>query len=512
MLDLTPWALVSLTLLGSILAGLVLVPLSGHLGRKLGAVDYPRGPTNMDKPVPRIGGLAIYASTLLILALAWLLSPTARNLFDPLQGKLIGMGLGATMALALGMVDDIRGLRARWKLLAQIITALFIYYWGLRVEVVTNPFSPDAPFLLGTLEMPLNVLWVLVAMNAMNIIDGIDGLAGGLFVLAMILLLAAGLLIGDMGLSVIVAVLLGSTLAFLRYNINGAIFMGDSGSLLLGYLLAAFVPLISPKSAGMAAAVIPIAVLSLPIAEVALTTLRRVWKGFPLGQPDHGHAHHRMLANGMQKRAVVFFIQGLSFLCGLIVLLMTFTFNRSLAYLMGSLWLALVGLFLKMGYTGKKDQGAKGEIGYASIFLDRDRTLHRNIFKLKLSASRQEIETRFREMGEALGLVQMCYRVQRGGRVLEFRWPSDAPTREDQGEHLLVTIKDSGGQTPPWEITAAMPSKSLDQSWPRLLNWLRGMAYSLAQAVDRLEQEGRLPADPAWEGRELEGVRGASSG
>lgn len=498
MLDLTPGALVGLTLLGSVLAGLILVPLSGNLGRKLGAVDYPRGPVSGGSSVPRIGGLAIYASAVLILALAWLLSPTTRNLIDPLKGKLIGLGLGATMTLVVGLVDDIRGLRARWKLLAQILTALFIYYLGLRVEIVTNPLSPDAPFRLGTLEMPLNILWVVLAMNAMNIIDGIDGLAGGLFVLAMILLLAAGLLSGNMGLCVVVAVLLGSTLAFLRYNIHGTIFLGDSGSLMLGYLLAAFVPLFTPKAAGMAAAVIPIGILSLPIAEVVITTLRRMWKGIPVGQPDHSHAHYRMLAKGMQKRVVVFTIQGLSFLCGLVALVMTFTFNNTMAYLLGGLWLALLGLFLKIGYTtGKKTEGANGETSYASIFLDRDRTLHCMVFQLKLSASQKEIETRLKEMGETLGLMQLCYRVQREGRTLEFRWPPEAPTDFDQGEYLLLTLKDGGGQTPPWEITATLENISFGQSWPRLLNWLRGTACSLAQAVDRLEQEGHLPEDPA---------------
>ncbi len=492
MINVTPGALVGLVLLLSVLVGLGLVLLCQYLGRNLGAVDYPRGSTSEGLPVPRIGGLAIYVSAVLVLALAWLLSPTAGDLLDPLKGKLLGLGLGATMVLAMGLVDDVRGLRARWKLLGQILIALFIYYWGLRVVVVTNPFSPDAPFPLGNLEMPLNVLWVVLAMNAMNLIDGVDGLAGGVFLMAMILLLTVGLLSGQMGLSMVVAVLMGSALAFLRYNFNGSIFLGDGGSLLLGYLLAAFVPLFTPKAAGAAAAVIPVAVLSLPIAEVVMTSLRRVWKGSPIGEPDLGHAHHRMLTNGIKKHVVVFIIQGLSFMCGIIALVMTSVFNRPLAYLMAGLWLALVGLFLKIGYhTPRIRQTSNGSTSNPSIFLDQDRSLQRKIFKLKLADNRREIETRLKELGEDLSLVHLCCHIHRDGRVLEFSWPPETRPSSGETEYVVLTLKNGGGQVPPFELTAIVESSSFDQSWLRLINWLRGIASSLSQATDRLEQEDR---------------------
>ncbi|MBI4800550.1 MAG: undecaprenyl/decaprenyl-phosphate alpha-N-acetylglucosaminyl 1-phosphate transferase, partial [Desulfarculus sp.] len=412
MLSLEPSTLIGLSLLASMLLCLVLVPGCMALARRLGAVDYPRHNLDNPKAVPRLGGLAIFASSLLVLAAASYLVPTGKQTLATLGPKLWGFALGAVMVLVLGLVDDIRGLRARWKLLGEIIIALFVYFWGLRVEVITNPFNPASPLHLGSLEMPLNVLWMVLAMNAMNLIDGMDGLAGGVFLLALVLLLAAGLMGGHYGLSLLTATLLGATAAFLRYNFfAGSIYLGDSGSLLMGYCLSAFVPLFSPKAAGLAAAVIPVAVLSVPIAEVLVTAVRRVWKGQPLGHPDQGHAHHRMLASGMNQRLVTLVIQLLSFFCGLTALIMTYFFNQPLALLLGALWLALLGLFVKVGYFRQRNGNGKAALSRVNIFLDMDRVLHRKVFMLKQAGSLAEVESSLAELARALGLAGLRFAV-----------------------------------------------------------------------------------------------------
>lgn len=490
MLSVEPRTLIGLSLLGAMLLCLALVPACMVLARRLGAVDYPRHDLDVTQAVPRLGGLAIFASSLLVLLAASYLVPAGRQTLATLGPKLWGFALGAAMILALGLVDDIRGLRARWKLLGEVIIALLVYYWGLRVEVVTNPFNPASPLHLGTLELPCNVLWMVLAMNAMNLIDGMDGLAGGVFLLALVLLLAAGLMGGHYGLSLVAATLLGATAAFLRYNFfGGSIYLGDSGSLLMGYCLSAFVPLFSPKAAGMAAAVIPVAVLSVPIAEVLVTAVRRVWKGQPLGHPDQGHAHHRMLASGMNQRVVTLVIQLLSFFCGLAALVMTYFFNQPLALLLGALWLALLGLFVKVGYfhhrNGDGEGNGQASVTRTNIFLDMDRVLHRKVFMLKQSDSLSQVESSLAELAQALGLASLTYEVWRGQGWLRIHW-ADPLHAQDDSERLSASLQGGGVRDPAWEINATVANGNFDQSWPRLINWLRGIAHSLALVTDKL--------------------------
>jgi UDP-GlcNAc:undecaprenyl-phosphate GlcNAc-1-phosphate transferase len=450
-------------------------------------LDYPRGLNENAQAVPRLGGLAVFLASAIIIMLAHQLIPSAQYNLTAVGPKLITFALGATAIVALGLIDDIRGLRARWKLLGELVIAVSIYYWGLRVEVITNPFEPEAPLLLGTLGLPLNVLWMLLAMNGMNLIDGLDGLAGGVFLLALVLLLSVSLLGAQFGLAIVTVSLLGATAAFLRHNyFAGSIFLGDSGSLLMGYCLACFVPLFSPKAAGMAAAVIPVAVLSVPIAEVAITATRRVWKGQPVGQPDQGHVHHRMMAGGMEKRRVVFFIQMLSLLCGLTALAMTFVYNRSLALLLGAVWVALLGLFLKVGYFKAKPQNGETKQSHAHIFLDMDRVLHRKVFKLKLASTRKEIDDRVADLGQDLGLASLRYRSRRDGEWTTLEWSSSETADNDQ-ERMSLTLYSPDSFEPAWELSATLGSVSTEQSWPRLVNWLRGLAHSLTLAMDNVQ-------------------------
>lgn len=493
MLEVSTYTLIFLVMLVALILGLVLIPLCMALARRIGAVDYPRLQYAKNGAIPRLGGLAIYGSAVVVLSGSLVFLPLAVELLAPLKHQLAGFFLGGTAVLLLGLADDIRGLRARWKLLGQILVALFIYWWGLRVEVITNLLDPGNPIQLGALAIPLNVLWVVLAMNAMNIIDGLDGLAGGVFLLALTLLFATGLMGGNLAIALVTAALMGATAAFLRFNFfSGSIYLGDSGSLLTGYCLAAFVPLFVPKAAGMAAALIPFAVLSVPIAEVVVTTIRRFWRGRPVAKADDGHAHHRMLRGGMGQRKASLFIQGLSLACGILALSMTYVFNRPLAALMGVLWLAMLGLFVKVGYfprnKNKREKEScepSGTHYRAPIFLDAERVIQKRLWSLAQANSEQDIRDSLLEIGRTLRLVGLGLEfIDQNGR--EFSLPAISRAGQEEGfKEISVTLNMTTPGGLKGQLVAVMDSDQSHSIWPGLLTWLNHLKQSLAQPLDR---------------------------
>lgn len=478
-------ALVGVVLLLALILGLGLVPACMAFSRKVGALDYPRVGQFVGMPIPRLGGLVVWGGSLLGITLAWLFSPQVSLLLSPLAHKLTGFALGGTAILLVGVVDDIRGLRARWKLLAQVAVAGFIYWWGLRVEVVTNIFDPAHPFHLGLLGLPLNVVWMILAINAMNLIDGLDGLAGGVFGLALVLLLSAGLMSDQLPLSLVAAALLGATAAFLRHNyFSGAIYLGDSGSTFMGYCLAAFVPLYMPKSAGFAAALIPVAVLSVPIAEVVVTTMRRFWLGRPVGKPDDGHAHYRMLKNGMGERQVTLFIQGISLFCGLLALGMTFVFNENLAILMGLIWLALLALFLKVGYFSRGARRSTCQVPYRfPIFLEAERLVEKRIWQIGQAADARELENGLAGLARTLGLYSLHLVLRREGEGVVFQagWQDE---EGDQTEHeAVVSLHRHTSQGLAAELELRLGRTVQERFGHGLLKWMERVTDEAAHAA-----------------------------
>ncbi len=492
------YLLVGFALVLTLVLGLVLTPLAMALARRLGAVDYPRSADGLGENVPRMGGLALFAAAAIGLAVCLVVFSSAVEVILAQKRMYAALGFGAFAVLILGLVDDIRGLRARWKLLAEVAIAVAVYYLGLRVEVITNILNPDHPIQLGILELPLNVFWMVLAMNAMNIIDGLDGLAGGIFALALVLLIATGLMGGHFALTLVAACLLGAALAFLRYNfLQHSVHLGDSGSLLMGYFLAAFVPLFAPKAAGLVATAVPVAVLSAPIAEVLVTTIRRIWGGKPVGKPDNGHAHYNLLQRGLDQRRVTLFIQGISFSCGILALSMTFVYNRNLAQLMVVLWVGLMILFVAVGYSPlkrKAKQNGEREPYRAPLFLDAERVLRKKMWQLGTATSQAEIEGLVRELVEALKL---------GGLSLRFGNPDDGwsyhlpyqPTAEqpaEPGPEQGVVAKLSLKFTTPGgllgELVALVRPEEDAMSWSETMIWLNRLTRAVGQAMDGYHQ------------------------
>ena len=213
------------------LIALIMTPVVRNLAVKMGAVDVPKDGRRMhDHPIPRMGGLAIFFGFLL-----------SALIFVPMTPPMRGMLLGGVVIVVLGIFDDIYALGAKLKLVVQIVAALIAVFSGNLITDLSNPnvFSADLYWHLGWLAIPVTVLWIVAMTNAVNLIDGLDGLACGVSSISSLTLLVIALLVGEPYVAMMVAALAGGCLGFLPYNMNPAkIFMGDTGSTFLGYVLA----------------------------------------------------------------------------------------------------------------------------------------------------------------------------------------------------------------------------------------------------------------------------------
>src|SRR4051812_42060243 len=234
-------------------------------------VDDARSARNVHtKATPRLGGVAFVGAWLLVVVALFALDAPLRHVFYTKGARAMSFGIGAVAIAALGLVDDLRGLRARYKLAVQVGIALMLCACGFTVHEIQLPGHLILP--LGHFAVPLTVLWIAGTMNAMNLVDGLDGLAGGVSLIALAAAFIFGVVQGHILLAVYSAALAGAVLGFLLYNFNPAsIFMGDTGSLFLGYFLgvALLVPAETQATSVLRLA-LPVAILGVPIADMLL--------------------------------------------------------------------------------------------------------------------------------------------------------------------------------------------------------------------------------------------------
>ncbi|MDD2573837.1 MAG: MraY family glycosyltransferase [Bacillota bacterium] len=290
-------------------------PFIKKLAVRIGAIDVPKDDRRVhDKPIPRLGGLAIYIGFLAVVLT-----------MVPYSTKVLGILAGATLIVILGVVDDIKPLPSKLKLLVQIVAAVILAASGVRVEWVTNPFdSVDGMAYLSYFSYPITIFWVVGVTNTLNLIDGLDGLAAGIASIAALTLLAVSIMNGHTTVVIYTAALAGAAIGFLPYNFNPAkIFMGDTGSTFLGFVLAAVSIEGAIKGAATLAIAIPILALGLPIFDTAFAIIRRAVNGKPIMEADKGHLHHRLLALGLSQKQVVFTLYAISAFLGLGAIVIT---------------------------------------------------------------------------------------------------------------------------------------------------------------------------------------------
>lgn len=289
---------------------LVATPLVKELALRIGAVDVPNERKVHRGVMPRLGGLAIYLSFVV-----------GFLLFVPKTAIAWGIFLGGSIIALVGALDDRFQLSPKAKLLGQLVAALVVVAFGLRVTFINLPF--DEGFSIGwLLSIPVTMVWIVAVTNAVNLIDGLDGLAAGVSAIATATLLVVSLLMGNTFVALLCAVLLGATMGFLVFNFHPAkIFMGDTGALFLGFQLAVL-SIMGFKQVTLFSYVIPLLLLGVPLSDTFFAIVRRKLNKKPISAADKSHLHHCLLHLGLSHRGAVLTIYAISALFGLCAVLL----------------------------------------------------------------------------------------------------------------------------------------------------------------------------------------------
>ena len=341
-----------------------LTPVVSRLAVALGALDHPDGRRVHTTPTPRLGGISIYLAMAFATAVAVLVDPSFFEVWDGPGAEIVGLVVAASIILVLGIVDDCRGLGAWTKLQVQILAALVLVSSGFEIEKI---FGMEA----GWWGIPITVLWVVGITNAFNLIDGLDGLASGIGLIVSTTLLSVALVSGRDAEAMSFVLLAGALTGFLRYNFHPArIFLGDSGSLLLGFMLAAISLQMSNKLSATIAILVPLLALGLPIVDTSLTIARRLLRRLhvarrdesrtryeflvvgeaPLFSADRRHIHHRLLDLGLTHRNAVLALYAVSLIFGIGAFLLVGVRRPNHAFLLASFGIASVVGIRRLNY------------------------------------------------------------------------------------------------------------------------------------------------------------------
>jgi UDP-GlcNAc:undecaprenyl-phosphate GlcNAc-1-phosphate transferase len=284
------------------LISLLLTPVIRDIFLKIGVVDKPDGERKLHrKSIPRVGGIAIFLSyTVACAAPAFLMSP-AKNSAVFSFAESTWLFAGVTVVFATGLIDDLITLRPKQKMLGQIIAATLVWCGGIELNLVPN--------LAGAhwISYPVTVLWILACTNAFNLIDGLDGLAAGAGFFAAATMIIAAIFDHNLMLALAAIPLAGGLIGFLCFNFNPAsVFLGDCGSLTIGFLLGSFAMMWGQKTTTSWGWIAPLMAVSLPLVDTSIAIARRVLRNRPVFSPDRGHIHHRLLDHGNSpKRAAL---------------------------------------------------------------------------------------------------------------------------------------------------------------------------------------------------------------
>lgn len=288
------------------------VPIVHRLAFKIGAIDVPKDSRRMHKkPIPRIGGLAIIFGFAVALAC-----------FGQMTRSLAAILAGSAIIAIMGVVDDCKNLDAKLKFGIQILAALVVIIGGnVRITVMTNPniFS-DNPYLVFPWWFSgiATIIWIVFITNAVNFIDGLDGLAAGVSAIMSVSLVFIAVRIGEYSVAIVGLALMGACFGFLPFNFNPAkIFMGDTGSTFLGFMLATLSIQGVFKSYAIISFAVPLLILGLPLFDAVFAMIRRIYRGQSPMTADRGHLHHRLIDMGFSQKQTVFILYAISGVLGI---------------------------------------------------------------------------------------------------------------------------------------------------------------------------------------------------
>lgn len=282
-------------------------PYAKKLSIRVGAIDYPRDRGMHTEPIPRMGGIAIVLGFMVTMGILAVFLPDVRT------KQFAGFVAGALVIAVTGVVDDIFTLRARNKLLLQILAAMVVVLTGTRIDVVLHPITTY----LESLSGPITLFWIIGVTNAVNLIDGVDGLAVGISSIGALCLMVLCVISGSQLAVVLTAALAGSCLGFLPRNFSPAeVIMGDTGALFLGFVLSVSSIIGVFKGYALLAVLIAVFALALPITDTLFAIIRRAINKKPIMEADRGHLHHRLIDAGYSHKQAVIILYGLNLLTG----------------------------------------------------------------------------------------------------------------------------------------------------------------------------------------------------
>ncbi|MEG0794866.1 MAG: MraY family glycosyltransferase [Bacilli bacterium] len=328
---------VFLMVLVTFLTSLVLVPISKRIAHHIGAIDIPNERKIHTKPTPRLGGLAIFLSFLF-----------GYVLYGELNTQMLSILIGSFLLILVGIFDDIKPVKARYKFIVQIIAAAVVIIYGqiYFTEVTLLGFKMYFNPVVGSI---LSIIFIVAITNAINLIDGLDGLASGISSIYFLTIAVIAIILNRIGgLDIILSlIMLGSTLGFLVYNFPPAkVFMGDSGSLFLGFIIS-IIALLGFKVATFTSLVVPLVILAIPICDTVLAIFRRLLKHQNIGEADKEHFHHQLLKLKYSPTSSILIIYAIDILFALISIFYVLGDNQVAIALYVALMILLLFIVLK---------------------------------------------------------------------------------------------------------------------------------------------------------------------
>ena len=331
----------------ALVVAVIVAPISIMIAPKIGAIDIPKDERRMHtKAMPRFGGLAIFAGIIVSL-----------SVFAHGDKEVISVMICCAITYILGVIDDLKTLKPMAKLLGQVACGAILYFQGIRIEFVTNYFGDGKMIFSDVACFLVTVLWVVAITNAVNLIDGLDGLAAGISAISALCIGYVAYIHGQYVTTFAMMVIAGAALGFLPYNFHPAkTFMGDGGSQLLGFSLAAFSIMGTVKSTTIVVVIIPAIVLGLPILDTLMAIIRRTLRRQSFATADKEHLHHRIIKAGFGQTRAVMLMYCISAIMGIVAVL--YSRGYTVEYV-GLLAVAAMLVYVLLSDTGNRNISLK---------------------------------------------------------------------------------------------------------------------------------------------------------
>lgn len=472
----------------SLVVAAIATPIVLRVALRHGFYDAPGERKIHTRPIPRLGGLAIVLAFFASVS-AVLIAGTGASQALNTTSHILGLYIGGLLIAAIGIYDDLKGANAVQKLIVQVGVAVLMFALDHRIQNISNPFG-GGYIELGVFALPVTILWFVGVINAVNLIDGLDGLAGGIGLISVSVLFALGVMDNNTLAALFCAALAGSLAGFLFFNFNPArIFMGDTGSLFLGFVLATFSISTSSKGSTTVALVIPMLALGLPIIDTFLAIGRRVRKQRPIFSADQDHIHHKLLRAGLSHRQAVITLYVVAVFLAAAALLLRVTSDLASGLILLVVALVLFLLFRFLVYRNPDVRGVTDPFAENGRGLDRNAVME-ICARLDAATSTTTVAAIVDELADKSGIVaatiargpdplylftrmvspkeavrgMTTYQIPLGDEPLDADLPTPAPEGSDappiRGAAVAIQFIDAGlrgdlAAVVPWELVAA---------------------------------------------------------